>query len=71
MPLSSSTYGINIHAAPAAYSRGHNHFHKSVKLLHLEKETYDLLDDGDNIFYCKGMNLDGSSSVEYFHVRKS
>ena len=44
---------------------------KSVKVLVLEKETYDILDYGENVFYCKGSSLDGASNAAYFIVRKT
>ncbi len=77
MPIGSSTYGTSVKASPVKYTHGFGRLQKqiriqkSVKVLVLEKETYDILEYGENIFYCKGSSLDGASNAAYFSVRKT
>jgi len=67
MPLSASTFGMDIEPVGVHHK---SKFQKSVKLIHFEAEFYDLLDPGENIFFCKGSRLNGRSAATHFIVRK-
>ena len=70
MPLGSASYGVSIRNTHEHSNSVHSRFQKSVKILRLNPKTYDVLDYGANVFYCKGVSLKGKSNAAFFVVHK-
>lgn len=71
MPLSSGQRGVVIQTRSGTGGAGDTVFNRLVYQLTLGPEVHSYLQEGDNIFYCKGSDLrHGFTRREYFIINK-